>query len=250
MNRMNGCIQLVMVHLTANRKERRPADGGFPDALLKMARAYKYRTRGDDTRCTRPGFLPFSIASGKLIKGNDEQKHINGVPQPSLKRPVHLLLAIDTCNTPHRLAGHALLFPEFTGSSVVKLEYLCGAPRYRGVGKVLLSALASSRVFSPYTYERLILEDDSGVPGYYARRGFIRAHRSPKHLGSLSAFENNTEPGLSSVGSGGTKARQHRGASMTTRVLPPSRLRKSRDADIYVKNIRTPTDKRKRHALV
>lgn len=127
-------------------------------------------------RCPREGFVPFNIL-GELI----EWARRDGVPMPGTdvvldkngmlkKAPLYLVVSM----VDNFISALAFLYAQPDDS--LKLEYLCAAPRFKGAGSALLELLRSGQVLKRdhKGLRALYLDNNSGLPGYYLKRGFRR----------------------------------------------------------------------------
>mgnify|MGYP002629393054 CR=1 FL=1 len=134
----------------------------------------KKRKTNATFRCPRKGFVPFDVMGRLTVSARDD-----GVPSAGedvvlakdgslLRAPLYLVLSM----IGEFVAALALLYMQPDRS--LKLEYLCAAPRFKGSGSTLLKQLADGALFREVVegVKGLYLNDDSGIPGYYAKRGF------------------------------------------------------------------------------
>lgn len=139
--------------------------GGIPKAYEEAIRNFKAkRDTADEWRCPRADFVPFT-SKGKIYASGRE----DGLPKPAHESPVFVFLNM----VGDKIGAMAVLYlPKGTGTRVIKLEYLCGAPAARGKASELLRHIKLRKYYSPERPTRLILDDDSGKPGFYQKRGF------------------------------------------------------------------------------
>lgn len=144
----------------------------------------KKRKTNATFRCPRRAFVPFDVMGRLTVSARED-----GVPSAGedvvlskdgslLRAPLYLVLSM----IGEFVAALALLYMQ--PDSSLKLEYLCAAPRFKGSGSALLKQLAGGALFREVVAgaKGLYLNDGSGIPGYYANRGFrVVGKTKPNH---------------------------------------------------------------------
>ena len=240
----------VTVHrLTRNGYEKKPDDGGLPPELKNQMSRYKFRAQGGAGRCARYGFMPFRQASGKLYTNAVS----DGVPRPTSRTPLHLVTATEKSGgAREKLVGHMLLHPARNDPSTLKLQYMCKAQGASGMGDLLLAQLRP-KTFRHNRYSKVQLDNNSGIPGFYAKRGFRVATNSrgvARHM-SLMGFMPAGNDNASSSSSSSRKSTRplmsrsmrrlsSRGMRRLKRSVAPAvrRLMSSRRAPVYERSMR------------
>lgn len=148
--------------------------------LTEQLKTIKNKKTNWSFRCSRSGFVPFDVL-GRLLPS----ARADGVPQVGpevvldkegnlIKSPLYLALIMKD----GFIAAFAALYTQADGT--LKLEYLCGAPKFKGAGSALLHLMKEGQIFKTVVkgIKRLYLNNNSQIPGYYEKKGFIKAGKT------------------------------------------------------------------------
>lgn len=150
--------------------------------LTEQLNAIKDKKTNSSFRCAREGFVPFDVL-GRLLPS----ARADGIPSVGsevvidkkgnlLKSPLYLVLD----KRDEFIAALAVLYTRADGA--LQLEYLCAAPKFKGAGSNLLKLIRSGMIFKTVVrgIRRVLLNDNSNKPGFYATKGFLKVGKTKR----------------------------------------------------------------------
>lgn len=156
-------------------------EGQIPKQYKNHIEAFKTKKHYSKYRCGRELFVPFTTGGfikkepGVVLPRNRQHERVDGLRTPSNTFPIYLFMHFRSA----RLVGTAIV--QKRSKDMVKLVFLCAAPAARGTGKALLEEVQKQSRYFPNKPTYAKLNDDSGQPGYYSKRGWTRQPKSVQY---------------------------------------------------------------------
>lgn len=162
--------------------------------LKEQLKAITKEKTNSTFRCSREGFVPFDVNGHLLQSARKDGIPLIG-PKVSidehgniLRAPLYLVLDMRD----EFIAALSVLYTLADGS--LKLEYLCAAKKFPKAGTKLLNFISTGTFFRKVVPvhvftapRRVFLNDNSGIPNYYKRKGFT--YMGPTETGQYMTKE-------------------------------------------------------------